>query len=147
MEARFAHLACCVDGSDAARLALEHAIRLRDQLGAERLDIVHIVPPAVYFGVYYPPESTEVPTTPDWLTEMGTANPTCTVVMLDSFANYPPAAAVRWAEEEGVDMIVAASHQGTFRRMAVGSFAGYLSYHASCPVMLIPPEMQHPPGK
>ena len=142
MGERVSNIACCVDGSDAARLALEAAVRLRDQLGAERLDIVHVVPPAVYFGVYYPPESTAPPETPNWLIEFGKQTPNCNVVMIDSFSNFPPAAAIRWADQESVDLIVAASHQGAFRRMTVGSFAGYLAYHASCPVMLIPPEMQ-----
>ena len=145
MGARYTHIACCVDGSPASKIALSHAIRLRDQIGAERLDIVHIVPPAVYFGIYYPPESTAPPETPAWLTALGTETPHSNVVMIDSFSSYPPAAAIRWAEEEHVDLIVAASHQGTFRRMTVGSFAGYLAYHASCPVMLIPPEMQPEP--
>jgi nucleotide-binding universal stress UspA family protein len=146
MGERITHIACCVDGSPASNLALERAIRLRDQLGAERLDIVYIVPPAVYFGIYYPPQATDPPETPEWLTEMGTRTPHSNVVMIDSFANYPPAAASRWAEDEQVDLIVAASHQGAFRRMAVGSFAGYLAYHANCPVMLIPPEMQSEPN-
>lgn len=141
MGERITHIACCVDGSQAAKLALDHAVRLRDQLGADQLDIVHIVPTAVYFGVYYPPEPTTPPDTPDWLITLGEHTPHCNVVLIDSFSNFPPAAAARWADEEQVDLIVAASHQGAFRRMTVGSFAGYLAYHASCPVMLIPPEM------
>jgi nucleotide-binding universal stress UspA family protein len=136
------HIACCVDGSEAAKLALTTAVRLRDQLGAGRLDIIHVVPPAVYFGVYYPPESTAPPETPDWLIQLGQQTPDSRVVMIDSFSSFPPAAAIRWADEEHVDLIVAASHQGAFRRMTVGSFAGYLAYHATCPVMLIPPEMR-----
>jgi len=140
------HIACCVDGSEAAKLALDYAVRLRDQLGADQLDIIHIVPPAVYFGVYYPPEPTTPPDTPEWLIALGEHTPHCNVVMIDSFSNFPPAAAIRWADEEHVDLIVAASHQGAFRRMAVGSFAGYLAYHASCPVLLIPPEM-HPDAR
>lgn len=54
---------------------------------------------------------------------------------------YPPAEAVRWASSQGVDLVVAASHQGIFHRMVLGSFAGYLAYHAKCLVMLIPPSM------
>ncbi len=122
--------------------ALDSAVRLRDQLGADRIDIIHVVPPAVYFGVYYPPESTAPPETPDWLIGLGEQTPDSRVVLIDSFSNYPPAAAIRWANDEHVDLIVAASHQGAFRRMTVGSFAGYLAYHASCPVLLIPPEMR-----
>jgi len=144
MGERVSHIACCVDGSEAAKRALDKAVALRDQLGAERLDIIHIVPPAVYFGVYYPPESTTPPETPDWLITLGEQTPDSRVVMIDSFSNFPPAAATRWAEEEHVDLIVAASHQGAFRRMTVGSFAGYLAYHATCPVLLIPPRMQPP---
>jgi nucleotide-binding universal stress UspA family protein len=142
MGERVTHIACCVDGSEAAVRALDSAVRLRDQLGAARLDIIHVVPPAVYFGVYYPPESTAPPVTPNWLIRLGEQTPDSRAVLIDSFSNYPPAAAIRWANDERVDLIVAASHQGAFRRMTVGSFAGYLAYHASCPVLLIPPEMR-----
>lgn len=142
MSERVHHIACCVDGSEAAKLALDAAVGLRDQLSAERLDIIHVVPPAVYFGVYYPPESTTPPETPDWLVAMGEQTPDSRVVMIDSFSSFPPAAAIRWVEDEQVELIVAASHQGAFRRMTVGSFAGYLAYHATCPVLLIPPQMQ-----
>jgi nucleotide-binding universal stress UspA family protein len=143
MGERVSHIACCVDGGDAATLALDTAVRLRDQLGAERLDIVHIAAPPVYFGVYYPPGPTAPPEMPDWLIALGERTPDSSVVMVDSFSNYPPAEAVRWAHDEDVDLIVAASHQGAFRRMTAGSFAGYLAYHATCPVLLIPPQMQH----
>lgn len=142
MGERVTHIACCVDGSEAAKRALAHAVGLRDQLGAAHLDIIHVVPPAVYFGVYYPPEPTAPPETPDWLIALGEQTPHSNVIMIDSFSNFPPAAVTRWADEAHVDLLVAASHQGAFRRMTVGSFAGYLAYHATCPVMLIPPEMQ-----
>ena len=47
--------------------------------------------PAVYFGVYYPPEPTTPPDTPDWLIALGEHTPHCNVVMIDSFSNFPPA--------------------------------------------------------
>jgi nucleotide-binding universal stress UspA family protein len=139
---RYEHVACFVDESEAAREALDHAQRLHDQLGAARLSIVHLIPPPVYFGVYYPPRDTAPPTIPQWLRDLEGEVPGAEVVFIDSFSAYPPAEAVRWAGSESVDLAVAASHRGVFQRMVVGSFAGYLAYHAPCPVVLIPPSMR-----
>lgn len=139
MSERYEHVACFVDESEASREALRHARRLRDQLGAGRLSIVNLAAPPVYFGVYYPPVATAPPETPGWLTNLETEAPGAEVVFIDSFSAYPPAEAVRWASSQGVDLVVAASHRGIFHRMVLGSFAGYLAYHAKCPVTLIPP--------
>ncbi len=141
MSERYEHVGCFVDESPASRAALHHAERLRDQLGAPRLSIVHLIPPRVYFGVIYPPEDTSPPTTPEWLDELGTQVPRAQVVCIDSFSAYPPAEAVRWASSEGVDLAVAARHRGLFERTVLGGFAAYLAYHATCPVTLIPPSI------
>jgi nucleotide-binding universal stress UspA family protein len=139
MNDRYDHLACFVDDSEASRLALRHARLLRDRLGATRLRIVHVVPPPVYFGVYEPPERTLPPAVPEWLKDLGTEVPGAEVVFVDTFSAYPPAEAVRWASSAGVDLAVAGSHRGIYERMALGGFAAYLAYHATCPVLLIPP--------
>ena len=41
-----------------------------------------------------------------------------------------------WAADEGCDLLVAAPHSGRLRRTTVGSFAGYVSVHAPCSVLL-----------
>lgn len=139
MSTRIDHIACCVDQSEASARGLHHAARLRDQLGASRLTALHLIPPPVYVGVYYPPPEPVSSEVPEWLTELVADVPGCEVVVVDSVANYPPAEAVAWAEDAGVDMLVAASHQGFFKRMVMGSFAAHLAYHSTCPVMLVPP--------
>jgi nucleotide-binding universal stress UspA family protein len=142
MSGLYRHIACGVDGSEASQKALAHAVQLRDQLGVERLSILHLIPPTVYFGVYYSPQTTTPPETPDWLSALGAQTPSADIVLIDSFSAYPPAEAVRWAQAEHVDLLVAASHRGIFHRMTVGSFAGYIAYHATCPVMLVPSPTQ-----
>lgn len=142
----YRHIACCVDHSEAAQRGVEHGARLARQLGAERFSLVHFVAPPVYMGVYYPPPEPVASEVPDWLREMASGAEGAEAVVVDSIANYPPAEAVAWAAREGVDMLVAASHQGFFRRMVMGSFAAHLAYHAPCPVMLVPPPVTESEG-
>ena len=138
MSERYVHIACGLDGSDASRQALAHAVRLRDQLGAGRLSLVHVVAPPVYFGVYYPPQDMTPPVIPEWLTQIAADIPDADVVLVDSASAYPPAEAARWSRDQEVDLFVVASHRAVFHRMTVGSFASYLAYHASCPVVVVP---------
>jgi nucleotide-binding universal stress UspA family protein len=53
---------------------------------------------------------------------------------------HPASTATEWAPEAGVDIMVAATHRGLVERALLGSFAGYLAHHATCPVFLVPPE-------
>jgi nucleotide-binding universal stress UspA family protein len=48
---------------------------------------------------------------------------------------------VRWAEDNDVDAIVAASHGDPVARAVklVGTEAAHLARHAPCPVILLPP--------
>lgn len=142
---RIDHIACCVDQSEASLRGLHHAARVREQSGAARLTAVHLIPPPVYVGVYYPPPEPPSQDIPDWLTEMAAGVPDCEIVVVDSYANFPPAEAVAWAKENAVDILVAASHQGFFKRMVMGSFAAYLAYHSECPVLLVPPPVPDEP--
>ena len=62
-------------------------------------------------------------------------------VVLDSHdADSAPDAVVRWAEDNGVDAIVAVAHtRGIDRALKfMGSFSGHLVHHAPCPVVLLP---------
>ena len=44
-----------------------------------------------------------------------------------------------WAQEAGVDLLVAGVYRGMASRALLGSFAQHLAYHAPCPVLLIGP--------
>ena len=62
-------------------------------------------------------------------------------VVLDSHdADSAPDAVVRWAEDNGVDAIVAVAHTSAIDRALkfMGSFSGHLVHHAPCPVVLLP---------
>lgn len=142
MSGRYSHIACGVDGSEASAKALAHAVQLRDQMGVARLSILHLVPAPSFLGVPYGSTVATPPEMPDWLAALGAQLPSADIVLIDSTNAYPPTEAVRWARDEHVDLFIAASHGGIFHRMAVGSFAAYVAYHAPCPVMLIPPTMR-----
>lgn len=52
----------------------------------------------------------------------------------------PPASAVcAWAREHQPDLLVAGAHRGHLKRVALGSFASYLAYHAPSAVLLVRP--------
>lgn len=145
MPGPYRHIACGLDGSEASRQALSHAVQLRDQLHADRLRLLHVIPMPVTADSYYPIEQTRsTPETPDWLTALANATPGSEIAVIDSMGAYPPSGATVWAREEGVDLLVVATHRGIFHRMTAGSFASYLAYHAPCPVVMVP--AQPPPA-
>jgi nucleotide-binding universal stress UspA family protein len=69
-----------------------------------------------------------------WLQELARDVPGVSPVLLDG---HPSREVCRWAEETGVDLIVAAAHRGVVERVLLGGFASYLAYHAPCAVMLL----------
>ena len=54
-------------------------------------------------------------------------------------AAHPGVAVCRWCEAHDVDLIVASAHRGLADRVVLGSFAGYIAYHAPCAVHLVRP--------
>src|SRR5438132_3456067 len=140
MVPRYDHIACCVDDSEASRAALAEAARLCEQLGAARLSVLHARAPGVNVGMYAPPVMDEIdPAQEEWLVGLAGEAPGSRPVLLDGVMSRPEVEAVSWAEHNGVDLIVAASHRGPVARTVLGSFAGYLAHHASCAVVLLPP--------
>jgi nucleotide-binding universal stress UspA family protein len=140
MVPRHDHIACCVDESEASRAALREAARLREQLAAASLTLLHARAPGVNVGVWAAPVMDEIdPAAEEWLVELARETPGSRPVLLDGVMSRPEVEAVAWAESNGVDLIVAASHRGAIARTLLGSFSSYLAHHATCPVLLIPP--------
>ena len=147
MEAPYAHIACCIEDSDASRLALAEARRLR-ALGPGRLSLVHVAPiPLVYApgapGVWVPHHDDIAEAERIWLEGVVAETSGAEGVLLNG---YPPAAACEWTREAGADLLVAAAHRGRVERMLLGSFAAYLAYHAPCTVLLLRPAPDRPGG-
>jgi nucleotide-binding universal stress UspA family protein len=123
----WAHIACCVDESEASAAALREARRLRDQAPG-RLTLVHVA-----FG----PPHDATPPCPEWLAAVaaeGAGEP----VMLTNLG-VPAAAVCEWAAGARVDLIVASAHRGIRERILLGSFAGHLARHAPSSVLLTRP--------
>lgn len=143
MNARFAHIAVCVDHSDASGAAVEEAWRLRND-ETETFTFVHVVPtPMVVAGhgaMWLPDPSQVTAGAQEWLDELVARYPGSVGVLL---SGYPAVEACDWAEENGVDLLVASSSRGLFDRVLLGSFAGYLARHAPCSVLLTRPGAAH----
>lgn len=136
----FDHIVVCVDNSDAAAVALDEAWRLRHALGAAHFSLVHVIvsPIAVMgHGAMWVPDPSEIEAgAKEWLELTASSHPGADIVLLEG---YPAAAVCDWAAQADVDLIVASSSRGIFDRVLLGSFAGYLSRHAPCSVLLTRP--------
>lgn len=139
-ESLYPHIAVCVDRSDAAAGSLEEARRLRGAAGPGRLSIVHVAPwPLLYTGeagAWAPDPEDIASAARTWLDDLVRDIPEGDAVLLDG---YPPAVVCDWATEQGVDLLIAASHRGLVERVLLGSFAGYLVRHSPCAVLLTRP--------
>jgi nucleotide-binding universal stress UspA family protein len=140
MDAPYHHIACCIDRSEASVKVLAEAKRLR-ALGSGRLSIVHVSEWGILFGAYPGVTATDPEIirseSRQWLEEVVAATPGAEGVFLDG---YPPAVVCDWAEENGVDLLIASSSRGLVDRVLLGSFAGYLARHAPCSVIFTRPE-------
>jgi nucleotide-binding universal stress UspA family protein len=139
----YSHIACFIDDSEAASRALAHAAALRDGTGA-RLSVVHVLAPPASLSTppagpgAAPVHDTEVEkeAAEMWLAEEARSVGAEGILL----EGHPASTATEWAEQNGVDIVMAATHRGLVERALLGSFAGYLAHHAPCAVFLIPPE-------
>ena len=139
----FAHIACCIDDSEAAARALAHADALR-ALSGGRLSVLHVIPSPAFLtalaaqlgGAPVHDSALEREAAEMWLTEQLRGREAAEAVLLEG---HPAEAAVDWAREAGCDVMVAARHSGVIERVLIGSFASHLAHNAPCPVLLIPP--------
>ena len=144
MSTAFAHIVCCIDSSDAAATALDHASALRELVGG-RLTVLHVVAPPPFLvsfaatlgGAPVHDDIAEREAAEMWLEETASNVPGGAEAVL--LEGSPGETACDWAAEAEADVMVAASHRGAVERMMLGSFANYLTHHAPCPLLLIPP--------
>jgi nucleotide-binding universal stress UspA family protein len=142
MSSPFQHIACFIDESEAAKVALTHAAALRDLSGG-RLSVVHVLAPPAFLvsmaasvgGAPVHDPVVEQEAAQMWLDEEARSVDGEPVLL----EGHPASTAAEWAREAGVDALVAAAHRGLVERALLGSFAGYLVHHAPCPVLLVPP--------
>lgn len=145
MAATFSHVACCVDDTRAARAALDHA-RSLSALSGGRLSVVHVVAPASFLvsmaaslgGAPVHDADAERAAADMWIQEVAAGVPGAEPVVLEG---HPGEEACAWARENGVDAMVAATHGGRVERALLGSFASFITQHAPCPVLLVPPAL------
>ena len=137
MPTPYAHIACCLDASPGSDRALAEAIRLRE-FGPGRLSLVHAtrLPWVSGFAGAAPDPQDVLNADRTWLAERAEGAPGSEVVLLEGVA---APTVCDWAGQEGVDLIVAGAHRGLLQRVALGSFAGYLTHHAPCAVLLVRP--------
>lgn len=139
----FSHIACCIDDSEAGMVALAHAERLRD-LSRGRLSIVHAIAPPPFLvsmaaqlgGAPVHDDDAERKAAQAWLDGIAAGMDGAEPVLLEG---HPGETVCAWARDMGVDTMVAASHGGRIERALLGSFAAFITQHAPCPVLLIPP--------
>ncbi len=134
-EAPYAHIACCIDDSEASMRALAEARRLRG-LGPGLLSLVHVAPRALIEEPAGggPPGPRDVASVErEWLAATAAGVPAARPVALTGLAAE---AAVGWAREARPDLIMAAAHRGRLERAVLGSFAAHLARGAPCPALL-----------
>jgi hypothetical protein len=148
----FTHVAACVDDSDFAADVIRLAERVVKTGGT--ISVVHVLggPPfsesviAAIGGAFggsplMDNTATHREIAQALLETVCDGIPGAVPVLLDPHdADSAPDAVVRWAEDTGVDALVAAAHTGALNRALkfVGSFSGHLVHHAPCPVVLLP---------
>jgi nucleotide-binding universal stress UspA family protein len=143
----YRHVACCIDDSPQSEPVIAEAVRLLADGPDAVISLVHAVSvPAAVLTVPVPDMGTMLAGARSWLDATGervagdlraSGSPArVEVVLLEGHAGV---AACAWAEETDVDLIVAAAHRGYLDRALLGSFAGYVAYHAPCAVHLVRP--------
>lgn len=141
----YRHVACCVEGSPASDAVIDAGVRLVTGDGV--LTLVHVIPPPMaVLALPAPDMSQAIEEAQRWLGERagriqgqlnaGGSSATTDTALLEG---RPGIAVCEWSKTHGIDLIVAASHRGLFDRALLGSFAGYVAYHAPCAVHLVRP--------
>ncbi|MCC6832411.1 MAG: universal stress protein [Thermoleophilia bacterium] len=142
----YRHVACCIEGSSASDAVIDAGTRLVD--GHEgTLTLLHVVPPPMAVLALPAPDMSAVYAEAEaWLAQRAEsvraamrAGGSEAAVQTALLEGHPGIAVCEWAGHHDADLIVAASHRGLFDRALLGSFAGYVAYHAPCAVHLVRP--------
>ena len=135
----YEHIACCVEDSPGSRRALEEARRLR-AFGPRQLTIVHVAPSPIVYGesLALPPVDDITNAASTWLNTEFEHVAGAELVLLSS--GHAAGSVCDWAREACPDLLVAGAHRGRLDRLTLGSFAGYVAYHAPCNVLLVRPD-------
>ncbi len=135
--APYQHIACCIEDSPGSRRALDEARRL-GSFGQSRLTVIHVAPSPVVYGesLGMPPEDEIAGVAAGWLADTVRPIEDAEPVLL---SGHPGEAVSAWAREAVPDLLVAGAHRGRIERIALGSFATYVAYHAPCHVLLVRP--------
>ena len=134
----YTHVAVAVEDSPGSRKALEEGARIASLCSA-RLSVLHATsipmppPNMAEGGVFLPDPEVMQHAALEWLTEAIAGVPDAVPVVLQG---NPADAVCLWAEENGVDLLVAGAERGKIERLLLGSFALHLSKHAPCDVLL-----------
>ena len=133
----YRHIACCIDESPAAEVALAHARGLWSP-GQSRLSLVHVAPrPLIFESV----DGADVPSPQDissiqraWLDARARAIRGALPVVLEGL---PGPEICRWAMASDVDLLVAGARGAGWTAALLGSVTRYLVDHAPCPVLVV----------
>lgn len=130
----FTRVAACIDTDGRSDLVLDLSERVAAAYGGE-VTAVHVMDDLqrhTYYGLSPDPD--------EWLAEWAKAMDDLAgdrdveqVLLHGDFAGHKISA---WAEEESIDLLVAAAHRGAVERVLVGGFANHLAHHAPCDLLV-----------
>ncbi len=140
MTGNYNKIGCCIDDSEAATAAAGLAHLVARATGGQLL-LVHVAPtPEAWLGgtegwstASLDAEASIREQAGAFLADQAQRIDAEPVLLQGAHAGE---AVCAWATDAGCDLLVAAPHSGRLRRATVGSFAGYVSVHAPCSVML-----------
>ena len=139
-EPRFSRIGVAVDGTPAARAALEFAYRLADEASGEtrKLELLHVLPAPPHIpqpGLTRPAPGHALDR--EQLEEMAAEVAAYGEVDLVEATGDPAHELVRMSE--GLDVLVTGSRdQGAVKRLQLGSVSTHAVRHAVCPVIVVP---------
>lgn len=140
MTAAYRKIGCCIDDSAAAAEAAGLARLLANGTGGQLL-LVHVAPTPEAWLVGMDGWNSASLDAEQAIREQAGALLNEQAKKIDAEpvllqGAHAGEAVCAWAADEGCDLLVAAPHSGRLRRTTVGSFAGYVSVHAPCSVLL-----------
>ena len=142
-EPRFERIGVAVDGTPAARTALELACLLADRAGGDspNLRLMHVTPVPTVFGHVPQPGAQAPPTQPVFdrrdLEALAAEAREHGEVEIEEHAGAPAAELVRMSE--GLDVLLTGSRDhGAVKRLLLGSVSTHIVRHATCPVIVVP---------